>query len=217
MRLILSRICTATVLFFLISAAAFSQSECNPTGLNNTSVSIACNQVCGNMTFQVPDLRSSSSYQVISTPYRPYPYVTSGSTEDTRLYDDDSYSSIFDLPFPFCFYDKVYTQAIIGSNGLVTFDLLNNQCVGSTAGWNITNPIPFSQGTPCVSTNYYPKASIMAAFMDLDPRPEAKPPITANSSPADRKIEWRVEGAAPCRRFVVSYFHIGTYQNTSCG
>jgi hypothetical protein len=49
----------------------------------------------------------------------------------------------------------------------------------------------------------------MGAFMDLDPR--------LGSSPSDRKIEWRVEGTAPCRRFVVSYFHIGAFALTPCG
>ena len=57
--------------------------------------------------------------------------------------------------------------------------------------------------------------------MDLDARinlvPPPPPPYLATSCPPDRKIEWRVEGTAPCRRFVVSFYHIGVYEGTVCG
>jgi gliding motility-associated-like protein len=36
------------------------------------------------------------------------------------------------------------------------------------------------------------------------------------TSPAGHKIEWRVEGTAPCRRFVVSYFNIGYFGTGGC-
>jgi hypothetical protein len=52
--------------------------------------------------------------------------------------------------------------------------------------------------------HYYPKASIMGAYSDLDPR---NSPV----SPADRKIEWRIEGSAPCRRFIASFYHVGIF------
>ena len=50
----------------------------------------------------------------------------------------------------------------------------------------------------------------MGAYSDLDPR---NSPV----SPSDRKIEWRVEGSAPCRRFIASYYHVGIFGNNGCG
>lgn len=198
-------------LLLILGAGARSMAQnCVPTGLNHSTVTSACNQLCRDLTFQVPDLRSTSSYTVIPIPYAPYEYVTPGGTTDPTLYQDDAYSQIFSLPFPFCFFDQVYTKAVVSSNGLVTFDIdRKNFCPNpGGAAWQITNPIPFGGGTSCASNNY-PKLSIMGNFMDLDPRP-------ASSAP-DKKIEWRVEGTAPCRRFVVSYYNVGVYQNFPCG
>jgi gliding motility-associated-like protein len=50
----------------------------------------------------------------------------------------------------------------------------------------------------------------MGAYSDLDPR-------ISPSSPPDRKIQWRVEGTAPCRKFVFSFYHISVFFNTACG
>lgn len=196
------------IFFFLLFNKSIAQ-NCVPTGLNNSVVNSTCIQVCRDLTFQVPDLRSTSSYTVISIPYQPYAYTTIGGTTDATLYQDDAYSQIFNLPFPFCFYDNVYTQAVISSNGLVTFDVnRKNDCPNiGDAAWLISSPIPHGGGPGCSSDNY-PKLSIMGMFMDLDPR--------TSSSPANRKIEWRVEGNAPCRRFVVSYYSIGLYDNYPC-
>jgi hypothetical protein len=105
---------------------------------------------------------------------------------------------------------------VIGSNAVITFDAANANCDNA---YIIDATIPNSSGTICagISPRYYPRASIMPAYSDIDPRPEANPPITATPSPPDRKIEWRVEGTAPCRKFVVSYWHIGTYGNGNYG
>jgi hypothetical protein len=158
-------------------------------------------------TFQIPDIRSSSTYTVVNIPYDPYPYITANGVEDLNLYNDDKYSSVFNLPFPFCFYDSVYTKAVISSNGLVTFDTSYASCLG--AAWYIASAIPYGGVFNCTPDDY-PRASIMAAFMDIDPRPASSGPLsTILSSPPDRQIQWKVEGTAPCRRFVVSYFHIG--------
>ena len=195
----------AYIFFLLLSNKSIAQ-NCVPTGLNNSVVTSTCIQVCRDLNFQIPDLRSTSDYTVITVPYSPYPYIVAGGTEDPGLYLDDQYSSAFTLPFPFCFYNQVYSRATVGSNGIISFDITNAGC--PDAAYNITNPIFFAGGTQCFSSNYYPAAAIMAAFSDLDP--------SSNASPPDAKIQWRVEGTAPCRRFVVSYYKIGAW-NSNCG
>jgi len=204
-------IVTAIGCFLFLPRELLAQ-NCVLTGLNNTSISSSCSQVCRDLSFQIPDISSSSTYTVLSIPYNPYPYVTAGGTEDLNLYNDDKYSAVFNLPFPFCFYDSVYTKAVVSSNGLVTFDTSYASCAG--AAWYIASAIPYGGFAGCTPDDY-PRASIMAAFMDIDPRPGPSNPTL--SSPPDRKIQWRVEGTAPCRRFVVSYYHIGAYQMTACG
>ena len=98
-------------IFFLLLFNKSIAQNCVPTGLNNSVVNSTCIQVCRNLNFQIPDLRSTSDYAVITVPYSPYPYIVAGGTEDPGLYLDDQYSSAFSLPFPFCFY---YPMPIVG-------------------------------------------------------------------------------------------------------
>ena len=184
-----------------------------PTGLNGTIISLPCGVNCGQVKYKVPHLKASSDYTLTTTPFAPLTYVTASGAEDPNLYNDDRYSSTVGLPFNFCFYDSVFSKVVIGSNGLITFDTTNASCENA---YTISPAIPFGGTSPCSQVaTYYPKAAIMAAYSDLDPRPG--PGSGVNASPSDRKIQWRVEGTAPFRRFVISFFRIGTYGNNSCG
>jgi gliding motility-associated-like protein len=187
--------------------AALSAQAGYSTGLNKSVINLPCNQNCVNVPLRIPHLKTTADYTVSSVPYTPYAYVTAGGNEVTSIYDDDLYSEEIPLPFSFCFYDSLFTSLVIGSNGLMTFDPANAICHNS---WHVTQPIPNAQGRICdnTTTHYYPKASIMAAYFDFD--------AAVGASPPDRKIEWRVEGTAPFRSFIVSFYHIGTYNNDAC-
>ncbi len=102
---------------------------------------------------------------------------------------DDEYSGIIPIGFNFSFYDSTYTELVIGSNGVVTFD---TSYAGDYCPWNINQAVP---------TAAYHKNSIMAPLMDL----------TANSV-----IKFGIVGTAPNRRFVVMYFPIAYSCNISC-
>jgi len=199
------------ILFICPGATGTYAQSCVSTN-NNTIINFSCGLTCGNVNLRVPDLRTTSNYAVTTIPYNPYPYTTPFGNELTTLYSDDVYSDKIALPFQFCFYDSVFSKLVVGSNGLLTFDTLNATCFN---GWNITPAIPYAAGTRCPPPGqqgnaYYPKASIMGAYSDLDPR---NSPV----SPPDRKIEWRVEGSAPCRRFIASFYHVGIFGNNGCG
>jgi len=199
------------ILFICPGATGTYAQSCVSTN-NNTIINFSCGLTCGNINLRVPDLRTTSNYAVTTIPYNPFPYTTPFGNELTTLYSDDVYSDKITLPFQFCFYDSVFSKLVVGSNGLITFDTLNANCFN---GWNITPTIPYGLGIRCPPPGqqgnaYYPKAAIMGAFSDLDPR---NSPI----SPFDRKIEWRVEGSAPCRRFIASYYHVGIFGNNGCG
>lgn len=182
-------------------SARVSAQLCFPTGIQGTSVNLPCNQLCTNVVFQVPHIKSTSDYVLRSIPFNPLPYVSPSGTQDITLYCDDVFGLKFALPFPFRFYDSLFSKVVVGSNGLLTFDTTNSSLYNT---YVISNAIPSAS---------YARAAIMIAYSDLDPRPR-DPLINcldANASLPSRRIEWRVEGEYPCRRFVVSYFNIGTF------
>lgn len=188
----------AVNLFLLSSGKLFAQ-NCVPTNLNGSVITRPCAAACSNLVVQVPDIRTTTDYVLSAIPYNPYEYVTTTGTQDFSLYNDDQYSALFPLPFEFCFFGTSYTSAVVGSNGLVTFDPANQSCANN---YVISTGIPYNGGVPCASaTMYAPRASIMAAYSDLDP----------SVSLPGRKIQWEVIGRSPCRKFVVSYYHIGVY------
>lgn len=193
--------------FFLLFITQSKSQNCFPTGFNGQVINLACNQVCSTLIFQVPHIKSSDDYTIVNVPYNPYPYVTASGVEDFALYNDDQYSFLINLPFTFCFYGANYSTSVVGSNGIMTFDPVNASCANA---YIINTTIPFAGGTSCnIAGAYYPRASIMGAYSDLDPRTVA--------SPTNRKIQWDVFGTAPCRKFVVSYYRVGVYGNNGCG
>ncbi len=194
-------------LFFCFGINRASSQSCVSTN-NGTVINFSCGINCGTVNLQVPDLRSTSNYLVTTIPYNPYLYTSPFGNELTTLYFDDEFSEIINLPFSFCFYDSLFSKVVVGSNGLLTFDTTN--AAPCDNAWTITPTIPYGGGTQCsANSTYYPKASIMGNYSDLDPR--------ASASPGDKKIEWRVEGIAPCRRFIASFYHLGVFGNNSCG
>jgi len=161
------------------------------------------------MVFQVPHLKSTDDYTVSSIPYAAYPYFNASGTEITSIYIDDKFSGLINTAFPFCFYGATYNQMVVGSNGVVTFE---TQCANQSNAFTLTvggapQPIPYNGGAgpSGIFTTYYPRASIMGAYHDINP----------NTSPASRRIEYNVFGTAPCRKLVVSYFDVSMFNCSS--
>ena len=186
-------------LFCLGTTGAYAQSCASSN--NGTVINLACGANCGNVTLPVPDLKTTATYTVTRIPYAPFAYTTPGGAELTSIYVDDVYSPVIDMGFNFCFYDTVFNKCVIGSNGLITFDQANASCGNS---WQQTQPIPYAGGSICsAGAAYYPRASVMGVFTDVYPVIAASPP--------DRKIEYRIEGTAPCRKFIASFYHVGMF------
>lgn len=200
------KLLVASIFSFLFCTVSRAQS-CIPTNINNAVFNFSCGINCDTVSLQVPNLKASSDYILNTIPFTPFPFTSPTGIELPVLYADDEYSAIIPLPFGFCFYDSLFSKVVVGSNGLITFDTTNALCANA---WTINPLIPYALGTQCSSVStYYPKASIMAAFSDLDPRLIASPP--------DRKIEWRIEGSAPCRKLIVNFYKIGVFGNNACG
>ncbi|MBC7874245.1 MAG: hypothetical protein H7Y01_09635, partial [Ferruginibacter sp.] len=184
--------------------------NCIPTNIGGAVFNLACNQVCSTLVFSIPHIKGTSDYSVNSILYNPYPYNDPTGSQVTDIYVDDVYSRVINMPFAFCFYDSIFSRCVAGSNGLLTFDLANaspnppvTYCGNS---FQQSQPIPYISNNICSGVQaYYPKSSIMGMFTDLYP--------VGTASPPDRKIAWHVEGAAPCRKFVFNYYHVGMFGN----
>lgn len=188
--------------FFTYNSLVTAQSCFNVAAGNDTLLS--CSQTCFDLKAKVPDIKTTDTYSVIPIPYNPLPFTSPAGNELTLLYQDDKFSDSLTMPFTFCFYGQNYNKLSVGSNGVITFDVLTNATKDESYVIDPSNRIPFSGGFPDnINVFYAPRASIFLAYYDLDPR--------LNMSPRDRKIEWRLEGTAPCRKMVISYYHVDYY------
>ena len=107
---------------------------------------------------------------------------------------DDIWSDAIQLPFDFCFFGETYTEMVIGSNAVVSFDLANNQ-PGAYCDWSFDDPIP--------SPNLF-FTTIFGPYMDVDP-----------SVQGSGIINWAVFGESPCRTMVVNFPNI-PYFGSAC-
>lgn len=103
---------------------------------------------------------------------------------------DDQYGPAVNIGFTFNFYGNNYTQLLIGTNSVITFNL------GSASGYC---PWPISANCPSAAN---PTNAIMFPWQDNYP----------NRPPA--KIWYKTIGVAPNRIFVVEFIDVQAY---SCG
>src|SRR5687767_6419053 len=96
-----------------------------------------CVTSCTNLTATIFQSGQTSDYTVSSIPYAP-PFPFTGGTR-VFINVDDEWTNTINLPFNFCFYGNMYTRIIIGTNGVLSFDLSN---AGNTCEWFYTEPIP---------------------------------------------------------------------------
>ena len=181
-------------------------------------ISLPCGTTCTPFTAQIPEIRSTETYNLTAIPYTPYPYTTAApSIAYPCPARDDRYTDILPLGFNFCFFAQTHSSFVISTNGLISFDL-TNALKGSN--WNLqagsgAQPIPFlgtgSTGTAtCASSAsgvLYPRSSIMGVYQDID----------IDQPATNKKIEFRVEGTAPCRRAIISFNEIANFSGTCPG
>jgi gliding motility-associated-like protein len=180
-------------LFFVVGKS--SGQGCFPDN-DDTTITLNCSQNCANVRFTIPDLRESSSYKVIDIPYEPLPFSDPRGIPITfsGSWPGNSYSSLQNLPFNFCFFDSSYNSLVVGSNGTVSFDasMAGGWCDPLLKRGPALFPLPNAR---------YAKALIAAVMHDLDPGD------TARVSP-NRRIDFRIVGDAPCRKVVINFFQV---------
>jgi len=107
---------------------------------------------------------------------------------------DDSWSAAVNIGFPFSFYGNTYNQCVIGSNGLISFNLANasGYCPWSLGGVGALPSAGFAAA----------KNSIMLTYQDINPS-------------LGGQIQYQCIGTAPNRRFVVLYKNVFMFSCTS--
>lgn len=113
---------------------------------------------CANLEATFTPIKQTNNYSVTSIPYAP-PYQFNCMRNPISVNIDDKWSPIITLPFNFCFYGNTYNKCLVGSNGVITFDIIANT-PGGTNAWSISNNLP----TTSLALN-----SIFGVYHDIDP------------------------------------------------
>ncbi|MDN3722911.1 gliding motility-associated C-terminal domain-containing protein [Aequorivita sp. SDUM287046] len=167
--------------FLLLSFSAFAQGPGCPNVNAGTDVELDC-EPCTNLTASFLNTGETTSYAVSSIPYDPPFPFTGGTPVSVNI--DDRWSDAIQLPFEFCFFGETYSQMVIGSNAVVSFDLANN-IPNTSCEWDFSESIP--------NPNLF-FTTIFGPYMDVDP-----------SIGGSGQINWTVFGESPCRTMVVNF------------
>lgn len=138
-----------------------------------------------NLSMTYTPVYATTSYTVAPIAYASASYTGGSLALATNV--DDIYSGVINIGFCFQFYGNTYTQCIVGSNGLISFDLTE---ASAYCNWSIssTNQLPNTS---------VPMNSIMGPYHDIDP--------SVNPSSGTSEVKYATYGSAPCRTFVVSW------------
>ena len=129
-------------------------------GLNGSDpAAITCSTSnCVDLEATYLQLGQTTSYTAEAIPYNP-PYQFGCLANPVSVNTDDVWSPTINLPFNFCFYGTNYNQCLIGSNGVLTFDMTNNSPGGSSE-WEFSSNLP--------STSLF-RNTIFGVYHDIDP------------------------------------------------
>jgi gliding motility-associated-like protein len=177
---------------------ATSQNPATVFTIPNRNIVLPCGTNCTSINVSVPHIKQTNNYVITNPAYMPFAYTTPGGTTVTSIYTDDTWSPKIPFPFAFsfCFFGINYPNLLMGSNSAITFDSTR---AGNGSGYSI------SATTGAIPNTAYAPSMIFGPYHDIDP----------SLSSANKKIEYRVEGNAPRRRFIASYNDL-PYYGTSC-
>lgn len=175
--------------FFCSGARVFAQQYCESAKITdifgNENPVIDCSYpldgTCLQMKVDYPSFFKTDSYAVTSENFETYGAFNEGTPINADA--DDLFLKKIALPFQFCFFGQNFTEIVLGSNGMVTFDVAQ---LGKINYPNVerTNP-----------SNILPSNSIFGVYEDL---------IFSKNN--DSEIFYRITGSAPCRKLVINYY-----------
>lgn len=179
---------------------AIGQNPATTFTIQNRQIQLPCGTACTSISAQVPHIKETNDYVVTTPAYMPFAYVTPGGIDVTTLINgsfyDDQWTSKIPVTFPFCYYGITYPTLLIGTNSAITFDTTR---ASTNSGYSIS-----STNGAIPRTNYAP-SMIFGPYHDID----------IDEPSANKRIEYRIEGTAPKRRFIVSYNEV-PYFGSAC-
>ena len=135
--------------------------------------------------------QDTTSYDVTVQENCPTPNLSGGTP--TSINTDDVWSEVIDLGFEFCFFGETYSQVLVGSNGMLSFELENAE---TGNGWDLQSWTSSSPDTlPNSSNPTISEANIFGVGHDIDPSECGE-------------INYMILGSAPARQFVVNYHEV---------
>lgn len=161
---------------------------------------------CALLEASAPTLYATDNYAVSPIPFSPLFPFTGGITIPPS--SDDQWSAIMNLPFNFSFYGTFYNQILVGTNGVVTFDLVNQAPLG-VCNWNFNQSIP--------NATFPIKNAIYGVYQDTDIRTQI---ISQDGTPdLIQNVNYYVldtgVNAAPNRVFVANFNELPQFQCNS--
>lgn len=170
-------------LIFLLLLISNSYAQCPVVDLGPDIVLNCSDCITVNANYQ--PAYQTSSYSVSSIAYNPLPY-TFGTLYSIPI--DDRWSSVLNLPFDFCFFNQVFNQYVISTNGVLSF---NTSYATNLSPWAFTASIP-------TNATFFPR-SMIGLYHDIDP-----------SIGGD--VRYGIYGNFPCRRLVISFYEVPHFQ-----
>lgn len=181
------------VLLFSVNDNAYSQNFPGCASIDaGTDITLGdCSDVV--LTSDVFEVGSTETYEVQSIPYAPPISYTQPGGTPVSVNIDDTWSSVINLPFDFCYFGNVYTTAQIGSNGAIS--LGTSHCTTSGCHpWSFDNQVPFTSPANA--------GHILGLYHDVNPY-------------VGGTINYYLLGEAPCRVFIVVFNELPHYSCTS--
>ncbi|CAM4078898.1 MULTISPECIES: hypothetical protein [Flavobacterium] len=164
-------------------------------GADPASFNCSAPSTCVDLEAVYLNLGETTSYSVESIPYNP-PYQFECLQNPLSVNTDDIWSSVVNLPFDFCFYGNTYSQCLIGSNGVITFDTTNNN-PGGYCGWEFSTDLPIAGDGSLIGN------AIFGVFHDIDPS-------------VGGEVGWElITLNTGCRALVASWSNVPMYEENS--
>ncbi|MCQ2295198.1 MAG: gliding motility-associated C-terminal domain-containing protein [Bacteroidales bacterium] len=143
----------------------------------------------------------NGTYLVESIPYNPVDPTFHAGSRLNITQDDQWEQSTISFPFTFMFFGYPYTQALVGSNGLVSF---NTTQAGAYCDYTYSVPIPAVNFSTANNTS---KNAIYGVYEDIDPR------YLENTTTGG--MFRYVGGEYPCRHLCASVNGVGLFGNNT--
>lgn len=144
----------------------------------------------------------TTDYGVQTIPFQPaFNYVSNYHIPVSAANPDDFWSPVFTLPFNFNFFNTQYTKLLVGSNGLMTFDILSNP-PGGLCPWSFSGAIP--------NTSFPVRNAIYGVYQDINFVTTPTPNTSINYYVLDSGAN-----AAPNRVFVMNTNEVLNYGDTA--